>query len=77
LILSKKATQILLEKYDALSKSHKGKFHNAPSLKKACFSDMIQELIDSGYFIEPIFIEGKWCEIDTTQDLERAKQFFT
>ena len=48
-----------------------------PSLKKACFSDMIQELIDSGYFIEPIFIEGKWCEIDTTQDLERAKQFFT
>ena len=74
--LSKKGSQILLEKYDKLSKYHKGKFHKAPSLKNAYLTDMIQELIDSGYLIEPIFFEGKWYEIDTSQDLKRAEQFF-
>ena len=74
--LSKKGSQILLDKYDKLSKSHKGKFHNAPSLKKAYLTDMIQELIDSGYFIKPIFIDAKWDEIDTPQDFKRAKKFF-
>jgi len=75
-IFSKQGVKILVEKYDALSKTHKGKFHFAPSLKKACFSDMLQELIDSGNKIEPIFIEGKWCEIDTKQDIQRAKTLF-
>jgi len=74
--LSKNGCQILLKKYDELSKSHKGKFHTAPSFKKAYLTDMLQELIDSGYDIEPLFFEGKWCEIDTPQDLERAKKFF-
>ena len=74
--LSKKGSQVLLEKYDKLSKYHKDKFHNAPSLKNAYLTDMIQELIDSGYLIEPIFIEGKWYEIDTRQDLKKAEQFF-
>jgi len=74
--LSKNGCQIILEKYDKLSKYHKGKFHNAPSLKNAYLTDMIQDLIDSGYLIEPIFFEGKWYEIDTSQDLKRAEQFF-
>ena len=30
---------------------------------------MIQELIDSDIQLTPIFISGKWCEIDTIQDL--------
>jgi len=75
-VFSKQGVKILLEKYDELSKTHKGKFHFAPSLKKACFSDMLQELVDSGNKIKPIFIEGKWCEIDTEQDIERAKTLF-
>jgi len=75
-LFSKQGVKSLVEKYDELSKTHKGKFHFAPSLKKACFSDMLQELIDSGNKIEPIFVEGKWCEIDTAQDLERAKKLF-
>lgn len=74
--LSKEGAKILVEKYDKLSLSHQGKFHHAPSFKNAYLTDMIQELIDSGFSIEPIFIQAKWCEIDTTQDLKRAEQLF-
>ena len=38
---------------------------------------MIQELIDSGVNVEPIFISEKWCEIDTPQDLEIARKLFS
>ena len=74
--LSKKGSKIFLDKYSELKISHKGKFHNAPSLEKGIISDMLQELIDSGINVEPILISGKWCEIDTPQDLEKAKKLF-
>ena len=38
---------------------------------------MFQELIETGINLEPIFINGKWCEIDTIQDLENAKNLFS
>ena len=75
--LSKKASKIFLDKYYELKASHKGKFHNSPSLEKALVSDMLQELINSEIKVEPILITGKWCEIDTPQDLERARRIFT
>ena len=74
--LSKNASDILVQKYLELEKSHIGKFHNAPSLKQAYITDMLQEIIDSDYIVEPVIIEGKWCEIDTIQDIEYAKQIF-
>ena len=74
--LSKKASKIFLDKYSELKNSHQGKFHNAPSLEKAIIPDMLQELIDSEINVEPILISGKWCEIDTPKDLERARKIF-
>ena len=74
--LSKNASNILVQKYSELENSHVGKFHDAPSLKRAYITDMLQEIIDSDYLVEPILIEGKWCEIDTEQDLEFARQNF-
>jgi len=74
--LSKKGSKIFLDKYSELKISHKGKFHNAPSLEKSIMPDMLQELIDSGINVEPILISGKWCEIDTPQDLAFARIFF-
>ena len=74
--LSKNASDILVQKYLELQKSHIGKFHNAPSLKQAYITDMLQEIIDSDYLVEPIIIEGKWCEIDTMQDIEYARRIF-
>ena len=74
--LSKKGSSMFLEKYSELEMSHKGKFHNSPSLEKAYLTDMLQELIDSGIRISPIYISGKWYEIDTPQDLEIARKLF-
>ena len=75
--LSKKGSDILLKKLSELYESHTGKFHNSPSLEHGIISDMFQELIDSGINVQPILISGKWCEIDTPQDLEKAKKIFS
>ena len=74
---SRKALKVFLDKYSELETSHKGKFHNAPSLEKALISDMLQELIVSGIRISPIYVSGKWCEIDTPQDLQIARKLFS
>ena len=74
---SRKASKVFLDKYSELEISHQGKFHNAPSLEKALISDMIQELIDSEINVEPIYVSGKWCEIDTPQDLQIARKLFS
>jgi choline kinase len=74
--LSKNGSDILLKKLNELHKSHNGKFHNASSLKQSIIPDMIQELIDSEINVEPIYVSGKWCEIDTPQDLEIARKMF-
>ena len=75
--LSKKGSNILLKKFYELQKSHSGRFHNAPSLKQSIIPDMIQELIDSEINVEPIYVSGKWCEIDTPQDLQIARKLFS
>ena len=75
--LSKNGSDILLKKLNELHKSHNGKFHNASSLKQSIIPDMIQELIDSEINVEPIYISGKWCEIDTPQDLQIARKLFS
>ena len=74
--LSKRGTEIFKNKYLELEKTHIGKFHNAPSLERAYLTDMLQELINSGVKISPIVVNGDWCEIDTSQDIEIAKKKF-
>tara|TARA_B100000959_G_C14745159_1_gene526784 strand:- start:185 stop:802 length:618 start_codon:yes stop_codon:yes gene_type:complete len=74
--LSSHGAKIINEKFEYLLANHTGTFHNAPSLKKAYITDFIQELVNSKIVITPIFISGKWCEIDTNQDLERAQKMF-
>ena len=69
-------SKIFVDRFLELEKSHTGNFHDAPSLKKAYLTDMIQELVDFGITVTPILISGKWCEIDTRQDLERASKLF-
>jgi len=73
---SQKGSELFVKKYNELSKKHSGSFHQASSLSKAYITDMIQELIDSKINIESVFISGKWCEIDTMQDLKNAEKIF-
>lgn len=49
-------------------------FQRAARYRNAYLTDIWQELIDTGTRIDPIFIDGQWREIDTGQDLERARQ---
>lgn len=51
-------------------------FHHAASLEKAYMTDMIQELVNSGSVVKSVDIKGGWMEIDTPQDLERARRLF-
>ena len=74
--LSNNACKLLLKKYDEIRNDDNGRFHDAESSTKAYLTDMIQELIDSKIEVKPIFISGKWCEIDTIEDLKRAENMF-
>lgn len=76
MILSPKGSEIFVNHYNELEKNHKGKFHDASSFQKAYLTDMLQELIEKKIEVIPIKISGKWCEIDTMQDLERARKEF-
>jgi len=74
--LSKIGAKIFLEHYKNLEKTHKGKFQNANSLDKAYLTDMVSDLIQNNHNVIPIIVNGNWCEIDTTQDLEHAEKTF-
>ena len=36
-----------------------------------------QEIIEHDIKIKPVIIHGKWCEIDTLEDLELAEKIFS
>ena len=74
--LSKHGSMIFIKRYEELINSHTGSFHEAPSISQAYFTDMLQELIDNDTEILPIPVQGKWCEIDTIEDLKRAEGMF-
>jgi choline kinase len=76
IIFSENGSKIFVETYKKLRNTHNGNFHNSSSLKKAYLTDMIQELIDNDIKIDPIIISGKWCEIDTVEDFEKAELLF-
>ena len=74
--LSKNGSKQLVDCYEKIQNIHKGKFHDALSLEKAKLVDLLQELIENKIKIDAIPITGKWCEIDTEEDLEIAKKKF-
>ncbi len=76
MVLSDKGSNLFVKTYLSLQQTHKGSFQKAPSLEKAYLTDMIQHIIDLGNSVDPIFIHGKWCEVDTKQDLEKARKLF-
>ena len=72
--LSKKGSKNMLQKYLDLKENHKREFHNAKSLQTAYITDMLQEMIDSGFDVSPLIVDGDWYEIDTPQDLENVEK---
>ena len=74
MMLSSDQTKILLERYSDLKKNHTGTFHSSSSLHTAYLTDMLQEMIDFGVRINPVFAEGRWFEIDTLEDIKNAEK---
>ena len=74
--LSEIGSKKIIQKYEYLEKNQKGKFHYAPSFKKAKIIDLLEELRLNNIEIKIQNISGSWCEIDTNQDLEIAKKMF-
>ncbi len=75
---TKRGAEILRSNYARVLSECRGKpFHNAPSVEEAYFTDMIQEIIDKGYIVHNVDIQGGWVEIDTIEDLERARGQFS
>ena len=48
-------------------------FERAPTFRQAYLTDLLQHLINGGLRVEPVGIHGSWREIDTVQDLQRAR----
>jgi choline kinase len=48
-------------------------FGRAAHLRQAYLSDALNAMADGGTQLEPLFIDGRWREIDTEEDLSRAQ----
>jgi choline kinase len=75
--LGERGVSTVARTLDALARHHDGRehepFQRAATYRNAYLTDLWQELIDRGIRLDPIFITGSWREIDTGQDLDRAR----
>ena len=39
-------------------------------------TEMLQQMINEGYIVKPIYISGGWCEFDTAKDYEVNLEIF-
>jgi L-glutamine-phosphate cytidylyltransferase len=52
-------------------------FQRAASFRQAYLTDLLQHLIASGRTVTAVPIDGAWREIDTVQDLSRARELLS
>lgn len=75
--LSARGAATVANTLDALAQQFAGRetepFQRATTYRNAYLTDLWQTLIDTGVRVEPILIDGQWREIDTGQDLDRAR----
>ena len=57
---------------DAQKTAHAKGFHEAGSLTKATFTDMLQELIDHGHSVHCVPIFKGWMEVDSFEEYQQA-----
>lgn len=75
---SAKGAEISKEVFHDLLKKYKKEepFQNAKEFQRAYLTDFIQELIDRGIEVRSSDITNVWTEIDTDEDLERARRIW-
>ena len=73
--ISKKFAQRFRDFFSIAKNNYSNKeFYEARTFKKAYLTDFIHFLIDQKVKVTPIIIEDNWMEIDTKEDLERARK---
>ena len=71
---SARAVEAMRARYHARKNELSGKpYGRAPRFEVAYLTDLLNDLIEGGEIMRPAFIDGGWREIDTVEDLERAK----
>ena len=70
-MFSEEGAEVLRRVY-AAARQRRGRFHEAESIEKAAFTDIVQELIEQGQDVACIDIYKGWMEIDTFEDYRRA-----
>jgi len=71
---SARAVEQMRARYHARRRELAGKpYGTAARFEVAYVTDLLNDLIDGGEVMRPAFIDGGWREIDTVEDLERAK----
>lgn len=76
--LGERGVATVARSLDALARRYDGRehepFQRAAAYRNAYLTDLWQDLIDRGIRLDPVLIAGSWREIDTEQDLDRARQ---
>jgi choline kinase len=62
---------------DASARGAEAPFGAAATLRQAYLSDGLNGVAERGVPLRPVFIDGRWREIDTEEDLARAQQVVT
>ena len=72
-MFSERGTASLKQRYHAaLDTYHQRPFHESPEIRRAAFTDMVQELIATGLDVACVRIYKGWMEVDTFEDYQRA-----
>ncbi|MFQ5897476.1 MAG: isocitrate lyase/phosphoenolpyruvate mutase family protein [Candidatus Methylomirabilia bacterium] len=72
-LLSERGSQLLRETWTRLNATAPATaFHEADSLERAAFTDLLQELVDRGEPVSCVSVYKGWLEVDTFEDYQRA-----
>ena len=72
-MFSERGIEAFKEVYRDAQKTHQAKgFHEAASLSKAAFTDLVQELIDQGHSVKCVPIFKGWMEVDSFEEYQQA-----
>jgi phosphoenolpyruvate phosphomutase len=72
-MFSEKGIEAFKQTYrDALKKYESRGFHEAATVNRASFTDLIQELIDTGHTVNCVPIFKGWMEVDSFEEYQQA-----
>ncbi len=72
-MFSEKGAKNLKQSYQSALGRYKNKqFYESPTIRSAALTDMVQELICTGFEVNCIRIYKGWMEVDTFEDYQRA-----